>query len=227
MSQILLIESNLFVASFIQKSLRSHGFSTAIANNGEEGFQQLLQCGFDLLILELNLPDIDGLQVIQELRNQGKTVPIIILTIRDEIQDKVVGFESGADDYMTKPFHVEELLARVRVRIQQHNSRKNHISSIDLKQVVRVGDIELDLIARQVRLDNQLAELSVREFMLVEVFFQYPGQIFSREQLLDRVWGYDYNPGSNIVDVYVGYLRKKLGKDIIETVRGAGYRLRS
>lgn len=227
MSQILLIESNLFVASFIQKSLRSHGFPTAIANSGEEGFEQLLQCGFDLLILELNLPDIDGLQVIKELREQGKTVPIIILTIRDEIQDKVVGFESGADDYMTKPFQVEELLARVRVRIQQHNERKDHLSSVNLNQVVRVGDIELDLIARQVRLGDQLAELSVREFMLVEVFFQHPGQIFSREQLLDRVWGYDYNPGSNIVDVYVGYLRKKLGKESIETVRGAGYRLRT
>ncbi len=148
-------------------------------------------------------------------------MPIIILTARDDIKDKITGLESGADDYVTKPFRFEELLARVRVRL-----RSSTVSSVNNDTLLRVGNIILDLRTRRIKVDGRTVDLPAREFTLAETFFRHPGQVLSREQLLDRVWGFDYNPGSNIVDVYVGYLRKKLGSDLIETVRGMGYRLR-
>ena len=170
------------------------------------------------------MPDKDGHEVVSELRGQGATLPIIILTARDDIHDKVTGLEGGADDYVTKPFRFEELLARVRLRLKQ-SSNQTTDTTINEK-VLRVADVELNLHTRRAHVGNQSVDLPAREFTLAETFFRYPGQVLSREQLLDRVWGYDYSPGSNIVDVYVGYLRKKLGSDLIETVRGAGYRLR-
>ena len=148
-------------------------------------------------------------------------MPIIILTARDDIKDKITGLESGADDYVTKPFRFEELLARVRVRL-----RSSTVSAVNNDTSLRVGNIVLDLRTRRIKVDGRTVDLPAREFTLAETFFRHPGQVLSREQLLDRVWGFDYNPGSNIVDVYVGYLRKKLGSDLIETVRGMGYRLR-
>ncbi len=135
-----------------------------------------------------------------------------------------MGLEGGADDYVTKPFRFEELLARVRLRLKQASSQT--ASATTNEALLRVSDIELDLHTRQVSVGGRIIDLPAREFILAETFFRHPGQVLSREQLLDRVWGYDYSPGSNIVDVYVGYLRKKLGSDLIETVRGAGYRLR-
>ena len=183
-----------------------------------------MACGddFDLLILDIGLPGKDGWMVLEELRGQGQQLPIIILTARDDVRDKVAGLEGGADDYVTKPFRFEELLARVRVRL-----RDNRLPRRQEEMVLRVGKIILDLRTRLVWVGDRAVELSAREFTLVETFFRHPGQVMSREQLLSHVWGYDYNPGSNIVDVYVGYLRKKLGDNLIETVRGMGYRLRT
>lgn len=176
---------------------------------------------FDLLILDLGLPGKDGLHVLEELRGQGEQLPIIILTARDDVSDKVTGLEAGANDYVTKPFRFEELLARIRVQLRNEpRSVKNQ------DDVIQVGNIILDLRTRKVVVGDRTIDLPAREFTLAETFFRHPGQVMSREQLLDRVWGYDYAPGSNIVDVYVGYLRKKLGNDLIETVRGMGYRLR-
>jgi len=144
-------------------------------------------------------------------------MPVIILTARDDVREKVGGLESGADDYVTKPFSFEELLARVRVQLRSDRTPE--------ETVLSVGDATLDLRTRRVDVDGQGTTLSAREFALAEVFFRHPGQVLSREQLLDHVWGYDFDPGSNVVDVYVGYLRKKLGRDRITAVRGMGYRL--
>ena len=221
MSRILIAEDESRVAAFVDKGLKANGFTTAIATTGPEAIPQALDDEFDLIVLDLGLPGKDGLSVLEELRGQGCDTPIIILTARDDLQDKVTGFELGADDYVTKPFRFEELLARIRTRIRTHRPLQ-----LDAQEwVLSHGDLVLDLRTRQVTLSNQPVELSAREFTLVETFMRHTNQVMSREQLLDHVWGYDYAPGSNVVDVYVGYLRKKLGSQRIETVRGMGYRM--
>ncbi|BAU06283.1 response regulator transcription factor [Fischerella sp. NIES-3754] len=221
MHRILIAEDEPRIASFLEKGLFSHGFTTAVVADGNEVVLMVQEGEFDLLILDLGLPGKDGIEVIEDLRGQGESLPIIILTARDDIKDKITGLESGADDYVTKPFRFEELLARVRVRL-----RSSTVSLVKNDTLIRVGNIILDLRTRRIKVDGRTVDLPAREFTLAETFFRHPGQVLSREQLLDRVWGFDYNPGSNIVDVYVGYLRKKLGSDLIETVRGMGYRLR-
>lgn len=220
MSQILIAEDEPRIASFIEKGLKSHGFITTVATDAQKALSLGLSGMFELLILDLGLPGKDGFEVLKELRGQGATLPILILTARDDLQDKVSGLEAGADDYMTKPFRFEELLARIRVRLRTINQ-----VSTSEQFTLNAHNIVLDLRTRKVKINNQWLELPFREFILAETFFRHPGQVLSRQQLLDRVWGYDYEPGSNIVDVYVGYLRKKLGSNLIETVRGAGYRL--
>lgn len=222
MHRILIAEDEARIASFIEKGLRSHGYTTTVASDADQALRLTQGCEFDLLILDLGLPGKDGLEVLEELRGQGEQIPIIILTARDDIQTKIAGFEGGADDYMAKPFRFEELLARVRVRL-----RNNTANTKSDELVLKAGNVVLDLRSRKAKIDNRTIELPAREFTLAETFFRHPGQVLSREQLLDRVWGYDYDPGSNIVDVYVGYLRKKLGSKLIETVRGMGYRLRT
>lgn len=221
MNRILIAEDEPRIAAFIEKGLRSHGFTTSVAGDAQSAINMALSNGFDLMILDLGLPGKDGLDVLEELRGQGEKVPIIILTARDDIQDKVAGFEAGADDYLTKPFRFEELLVRIKARLRQSDSNQ-----AKEEMILKAGNVVLDLRSRKVKLGQDTVELPAREFTLAETFFRHPGQVFSREQLLDRVWGYDYDPGSNIVDVYVGYLRKKLGSELIETVRGIGYRLR-
>lgn len=176
---------------------------------------------FDLLILDLGLPDGDGLEVLATVRGQGEPLPIIVLTARDGLDDTVAGLDGGADDYITKPFRFEELLARVRVQL-----RNRQVPRTTQEALLTVGKLQLNLLTRQVWVSDRKVELSAREFLLVEVFLRHPGQVLTREQLLDRIWGYDYDPGTNIVNVYVGHLRRKLGETCIETVRGMGYRLR-
>ena len=220
MSRILIAEDEPRIAAFLEKGLKANGFTITVANDGRDALEKALGNQFDLLILDLNLPHQDGFQILKQLRGQGETVPIIILTARDDIEDKVAGLEEGADDYVTKPFRFAELLARVRARL-----RHNIPSPVKEERVLTAGDIMLDLYTRQAQVADCPIKLSAKEFQLLETFMRHPEQVMSREQLLDRVWGYDYDPGSNIVDVYVGYLRKKLGGDRIETVRGMGYRL--
>ncbi|MCC5661618.1 response regulator transcription factor [Nostoc sp. XA010] len=222
MNRILIAEDESRIAAFIEKGLRSHGFTTAVAVDAYSAINMALSSGFDLMILDLGLPGKDGLDVLEELRGQGEILPVIILTARHDIQDKVAGFEAGADDYVTKPFRFEELLVRIKARLRHSGG-----SQAMEQMVIKVGNVVLDLRSRKVKVGQNTIELPAREFTLAETFFRHPGQVLSREQLLDRVWGYDYDPGSNIVDVYVGYLRKKLGSDLIETVRGMGYRLRA
>ncbi len=222
MHSILIAEDESRIASFLEKGFRAHGYTTSVATDAENALVLAQNGEFDLLILDLGLPGKDGLEVLEELRGQGINLPIIILTARDDVRDKVAGLEGGADDYVTKPFRFEELLARVRVRLRNSTS-----TSVKEEMLIRVGNILLDLRTRKIKVGDRTIDLPAREFTLAETFFRHPGQVLSREQLLDRVWGFDYNPGSNIVDVYVGYLRKKLGNDLIETVRGMGYRLRT
>lgn len=222
MNKILIVEDEPRIASFIEKGLRANGFIPTVTSDGDEAVSMALGSNFDLLILDLGIPGKDGMTVLEELRGQGEQLPVIILTARDDINDKVSGLENGADDYVTKPFRFEELLARVRVRL-----RNSQLPRQQDEMVLSAGSIVLDLRTRRVKVGNRFVDLSAREFTLIETLIRHPGQVMSREQLLDHVWGYDYAPGSNIVDVYIGYLRKKLGDDLIETVRGMGYRLQS
>src|SRR5688572_27753760 len=217
MNRILIIEDEERITSFLEKGLKANGFVTAVAFNGKDGLAIAQAGGFDLVILDLGLPDRDGLDVLRDFRQSDTSTPVIILTARDSVAEIVRGLESGADDYIAKPFSFEELLARVRVRLREQRSPET--------TVLPAGDAVLDLRTRRVSVRDRSVELTAREFALAEMFFRHPGQVLSREQLLSHVWGYDYDPESNIVDVYVGYLRKKLGETRISTVRGMGYRL--
>ena len=219
MSRILLVEDETRISSFLEKGFKANGFVVTTAETGDEGLTLARIESFDLLILDLGLPDIDGFAVLEEFRKRHQKVPVIILTARDGVQDTVSGLEGGADDYVTKPFRFEELLARVRVRLRGDRSTE--------PTLIQVGDASLDLRTRRLVVGGKSLELSAREFALAEVFFRNPDQVLSREQLLSAVWGYDYDPGSNIVDVYVGYLRRKLGQGRITTARGMGYRLKA
>jgi DNA-binding response OmpR family regulator len=171
----------------------------------------------DLLILDIGLPGLDGFTVLRRLREAQVGLPVIILTARDSVIDTVAGLSSGADDYIAKPFAFEELLARIRLRLRGGQTPETTL--------LRVRDLTLDLRTRRAYVATGAVDLSAREFALAEAFCRHPDQVLSREQLLSQVWGFDFDPGSNVVDVYVRYLRQKLGADRIETVRGAGYRL--
>lgn len=222
MNRILIAEDEPRIAAFLQKGLRAHGFTTTTTHDGVEAAYLARTEDFDLLILDLNLPGKNGIEVINELRGRGEQLPIIVLTVIQDIQDKVKALERGADDYVTKPFSLDELIARVRVQLR-HQRVPRTAEEVTLK----VGDLIIDLQQRCVHLKGQSIELSTREFTLLEILARQPGHIWTRENLLDEVWGYDYDPSSNIVDVYVGYLRKKLGRGLIKTVRGIGYRLQA
>ncbi|WP_026734841.1 response regulator transcription factor [Fischerella sp. PCC 9605] len=221
MSRILIAEDESRIASFLEKGFKASGFTTSVVSNGDEAIFMACSGDFDLLILDIGIPGKNGWVVLAELRGQGQQLPVIILTARDSIKDKVNGLEGGADDYVTKPFKFEELLARVRLRLRNRQPKDED------QMLLSLGDIVLDLRTRQVKVGNHSIELSAKEFALTETFMRYPGQVLTRQQLLSHAWGYDYDPYTNIVDVYVGYLRKKLGGNRIETVRGMGYRLRS
>ncbi|CAN5569882.1 response regulator transcription factor [soil metagenome] len=217
MKRILIAEDEPRIASFLEKGLKTNGFTTSVATDGHDALFMSRSGEFDLVVLDLGLPGKDGLDVLRDLRAKDTSLPVIILTARDGVRDTVTGLEGGADDYVTKPFSFDELLARVRVRLRGERAPE--------ETVLRAGDLALDLRTRTARVADKTVELSAREFTLAETFFRHAGQVLSREQLLSHVWGYDYDPGSNVVDVYVGYLRKKLGGKSIKTVRGMGYRL--
>lgn len=221
MNRILIAEDEPKIASFIKKGLEANGFITTITSDTRQIINMALGDHFDLILLDLGLPNKDGLSILEEIRGQGGIVSIIILTARDELENKVKGLEGGADDYVTKPFRFEELLARVRLRLR---SQQKVLKPLEM--ILSCRDLVLNLHTHQISLNNKQIDLPVKEFVLLKTFMRHQGQIMTRQQLLDHVWGYDYDPGSNIVDVYVGYLRKKLGSDLIETVRGIGYRLK-
>lgn len=218
MTRILIAEDEERIVSFIEKGLRSSGYVTTAVFNGNDALAYARDDDFDLLILDLGLPGMDGQQVLTGLRERGERMPVIVLTARDSVADTVAGLEGGADDYMTKPFRFEELLARIRVRLRAETSPVE-------ATVLEHGGLALDLRTRRATRGGRTVELTAREFALVETLLRHPDQVLSREQLLSHVWGYDFDPGSNVVDVYIRYLRRKLGPDVVETVRGMGYRL--
>ncbi len=217
MKRILIAEDEARIASFVAKGLRANGFTPTVVDDGQDALDLALSGEFDLMVLDIGLPTLDGFTVLRRLRESRSALPVVILTARDSVTDTVAGLEGGADDYVAKPFRFEELLARLRLRL-----REDRLPEVT---VLGSGGLSLDLRTRRAAVDGCTAELSAREFALAEVFLRNPGQVLSREQLLSQVWGYDFDPGSNVVDVYVRYLRKKLGADRIETVRGMGYRL--
>ncbi|MFH8724832.1 response regulator transcription factor [Streptomyces termitum] len=218
MSRILIAEDDARIASFVERGLSRSGYVTHVVADGVSAYELARGQDFDLLVLDLGLPGHDGLTVLRKLRNARVTLPVIILTARDAVSDVVGGLESGADDYMSKPFAFDELLARVRLRLRREEP-------LDVF-LLRVGDLVLDLRTRRIRAGDRVTDLSAREFALAEILMRNPDRVLSREQLLSHVWGFDYDPGSNVVDVYVRYLRRKIGAERVQTVRGVGYRLR-
>jgi DNA-binding response OmpR family regulator len=213
--KLLVVEDEAQILSFLLKGLRRAGYEVVHCGTGEAGLAIAEQAGIDLILLDLGLPDLDGTEVLRRLRASGDHVPVIVLTARGELADRVVGLDQGADDYLPKPFEFEELLARIRARLRWR----------DGELVLRAGGLVLDLRARRIRVDDREVDLTAREFELMEMLMRHTGEVLSRELLLSRVWGLEFDPGSNVVDVYIGHLRRKLGEGSIETVRGAGYRL--
>ena len=218
MARILIAEDDPLISAFLEKGLRANGYATSLADDGARAAEMSLTDEFDLLILDLALPEREGFQVLQELRRRGRSVPVLVLTGRPEMRDAVACLDVGADDYMTKPFRFEELLARVRARLRAPGTEE--------QTILEFGSVELDLRTRRVRVNGEEIALTPREYRLLEVFMRHPDQVLSRGQLLSHAWGYAIEPGTNVVNVYVSTLRKKLGDDAIEAVRGVGYRLR-
>jgi DNA-binding response OmpR family regulator len=214
---VLIAEDETRIVSFLEKGLQASGYSTFAVGTGHDAAAVARDEDFDIMILDLGLPGIDGHEVLRRIRQRGERLPVVILTARDGVDDTVAGLEHGADDYMTKPFRFEELLARLRLRLRTDPTPET--------TVLTAGTVSLDLRSRRASVDDRVVELTAREFALLEVFLRHAGQVLSREQLLSHVWGYDFDPGSNVVDVYVRYLRRKLGDDVIQTVRGMGYRI--
>jgi DNA-binding response OmpR family regulator len=217
-SRILIAEDEARIASFVEKGLRAAGFAVTVTADGREALAQAQTGQFDLMILDVGLPGRDGFDILQTLRGEANPIAVIMLTARDSAADTLHGLEGGADDYMSKPFRFDELLARVRLRLKDAQPGP--------AGVLQVRGLELDLKTRRISVDGTWHDLSGREFALAEEFIRHPDQVLSREQLLSRVWGLDFDPGSNVVEVYVRYLRAKIGADRIETIRGMGYRLK-
>jgi DNA-binding response OmpR family regulator len=212
---ILIIQDENRIASFIEKGLRAEGYSTTLASDGLAGLHCATTGEFALVILEYDLRSIDAFDLLKRLRSHDSRLPIIVLATRNSVGDIVRG-PNGADDYVTKPFQFATLAARVRLHL------RSRVESGEVT-ILQRGQIRLDLRTREAAVADRSAELSNREFSLAEMFLRNPGEVLSREQLLSHVWGYDHDPGTNVLDVYVGYLRKKLGSDVIKTVRGTGY----
>ena len=215
--RVVVVEDEAGIASFVSQGLEAAGYRTVVATTGAEGLVEGLDPATALVVLDLGLPDIGGDEVLAALRRKRPDLPVIVLTASTGVPERVRLLDAGADDYVTKPFSFAELLARVRARLRSGQQAA--------ATVITVGDLTLDLTRRTATRGEAAADLSAREFALLEVFARHPGQVLSQQQLLDLVWGYDFDPGSNVVEVYVAYLRRKLGADVVRTVRGAGYRL--
>jgi DNA-binding response OmpR family regulator len=218
--QILVVEDEPRILAFVVRGLEAEGFTVDSAGNGAEAIQRAARTRYDLVVLDLLLPRVDGLTVLRELHQAQPEIPVVILSARADLATKLRGFELGASDYVAKPFALDELIARVRVQL------RNLTSASAEGRVVCAGQIELDVARRQARFGTIVTDLSDREFRLLHHLALHPGEVISRERLLAEVWGYHFDPGSNVVEVCVRRLRKKLGRDApIETVRHAGYRL--
>ena len=217
--KLLVVEDEERVASFLEKGLRAHGYTVEWVQNGQDALRRLMHPGISLVILDLGLPDLDGLDVLEGLRQRGSVVPVLVLSARGRVDDRVAGLNLGADDYLGKPFAFEELLARVRANLRPRTAGP--------PSVLQAGGISINPLRREVTVDGRAVSLSAREFSLLKAFADHPGQVLSRQELLSMAWNIDFDPQTNLVDVYVGYLRRKLGEPIITTIRGAGYCLQT
>ena len=221
--RILVVEDERSIADLLERGLTAEGYAVTCAHDGADGERRALSGDFDLVLLDILLPERDGLEVLRTIRAGRPELPVIMLTAKGEIEDKVEGLDLGADDYMSKPFALDELLARIRAQLRM--PRQAQASALE------AGDITLDFKTRRVERAGTDVHLTAREFDLLAYLMRHQGQVLSRSQILNAVWGYDFDPGTNVLEVYVGYLRRKLtgenGDGPIETVRGAGYRLLS
>jgi two-component system OmpR family response regulator len=220
--RLLIVEDHRKLAALMRRGLRKEGMAVDVASDGNEGLQRARSTEYDAIVLDLMLPGLDGLEVCRRLRSDGVWSPILILTARDSVADRVAGLDGGADDYLTKPFSYAELLARLRALVRR--------GPVERPTELRVGELKLDPARRQVWRGESEIELSAKEFAILETFMRHPGEVLSRFELLEHAWDYEYENRSNVVDSYVRYLRRKLDKPFgvtsLETVRGSGYRLR-
>lgn len=216
--KLLVVEDEQRVASFLVKGLRANGYGVEWVSTGRDALRRAVDADVCMVILDLGLPDLDGLDVLESLRKRGATVPVLVLSARGRVNDRVKGLDLGADDYLAKPFAFEELLARIRANLRPRADAS--------AGVLRAGGISVDQVRHEATVGGRTFSLSTREFALLQAFVGHPSQVLSRQELLSMAWDMDFDPGTNLVDVYVGYLRRKLGEALIETVRGSGYRLR-
>ena len=216
MARILIAEDDRRLAAFLAKGLRSAGFTPTVCHDGVRAAALAADADFDLVLLDLGLPGRDDLSVLRSVRSEGQAMPIVVLTGHDEIDATVAALNGGADDYVTKPFSFEVLVARLRARLRTPSSEPT--------ATLQAGDLEMDIEGRRATFRGAPVELTFREFAMLETFARHPGQVLTRDQLISHVWGHDHTAGSNVVDVYVRNLRGKLAVDAIETVRGVGYR---
>lgn len=224
--RILVVEDEPSIARFVRQGLTEAGYAVDLAWDGREGLDYALVADYDVLVLDIMLPKMDGLELLRELRRRGIKAPALMLTARDSIDDRVDGLDAGADDYLVKPFAFPELLARVRALLRR--------PPLQMGTVLQVGDLQMDTAAREVRRNGQLIDLSPREYAVLEYLMRHPNQVLTRTQIGEHVWNFDFYSQSNVVDVYIGYLRRKIGKGgandgddlaLIHTVRGVGYRM--
>jgi heavy metal response regulator len=219
--RILVVEDEAGVAGFVQQGLTEAGYAVDVARDGPDGLEHALGFEYDVIVLDLMLPRMNGLDVLRELRNRKVKAPVLLLTARDELDDRVQGLDAGADDYLVKPFAFPELLARVRALLRR--------PPLQAGTVLQVSDLEMDTAGREVRRAGKVIELSPREFSLLELLLRHPRQVLSRTQIVEHVWNNNFYSDTNVVDVYIGYLRRKIDRGfdppLIHTVRGVGYRL--
>ena len=216
--KLLVVEDEERVASFLVKGLSANGYGVEWVSTGRNALRRAADPDVSLVILDLGLPDLDGLEVLGSLRKRGATVPVLVLSARGRVNDRVKGLDLGADDYLAKPFAFEELLARIRANLRPRADVPPGL--------LRAGRISVDQVRHEATVGGRTFSLSAREFALLQAFVGHPSQVLSRQELLSMAWDMNFDPGTNLVDVYVGYLRRKLGEALIETVRGTGYRLR-
>lgn len=217
--RVLLVEDEPGIAQFISQGLNEAGYATDVATDGEEGLDYALAAEYDIIILDIMLPKIDGLQLLRKLRTQSLKTPVLLLTARDAIEDRVRGLDAGADDYLSKPFALNELLARLRALLRRPPMQQD--------TVLRVGDLEMNVATREVRRAGKSINLSPREFTLLEYFMRHPRQVLTRSQITEHTRNFDFYENSNVIDVYIGYLRRKIDhgfdRPLLHTVRGVGY----